>query len=130
MKDKLALAIIAATMSATAFAAGSTEGDTSASGDNAQSMGAASMQQLDTNQDGMISQEEAQANPDLLAKWKELDTNGDGQLDKDELAKAGDMGSNMDMSGSGSGSSQDGATDSGASQGGSDTGSTQGSSTE
>lgn len=43
--------------------------------------------QLDANQDGMISQEEAQALPPLAEQWTEVDVNADGTVDAAEFAK-------------------------------------------
>ena len=42
---------------------------------------------LDANQDGAISQEEAAAMPGLNEKWVELDVNADGTVDEAEFAK-------------------------------------------
>jgi hypothetical protein len=42
---------------------------------------------LDTDRDGLVSREEAQAKPGLSDKWSMLDRNADGQLDAGELAK-------------------------------------------
>jgi Ca2+-binding EF-hand superfamily protein len=42
---------------------------------------------LDTDRDGLVSREEAQAKPGLSDKWSSLDQNADGQLDAEELAK-------------------------------------------
>lgn len=42
---------------------------------------------LDTNQDGAISKDEAAALPGLNEKWVELDQNADGVLDPAEFAK-------------------------------------------
>lgn len=42
---------------------------------------------LDTNQDGAISQEEAAVMPSLNDKWTKLDVNADGKLDEAEFAK-------------------------------------------
>ena len=42
---------------------------------------------LDINEDGAISQEEAAALPGLNGKWDELDVNSDGVLDAAEFAK-------------------------------------------
>ncbi len=42
---------------------------------------------LDLNEDGAISQEEAAALPGLNSKWDELDVNSDGVLDAAEFAK-------------------------------------------
>jgi len=42
---------------------------------------------LDTDRDGLVSREEAQAKPGLSDKWSSLDRNADGQLDAEELAK-------------------------------------------
>lgn len=65
---KLAIVSVAALFSSLAFA-GTTYED------------------LDTNKDGVISAEEAQANPDLAAKFKDLDKNQDSQLDAAEFAQ-------------------------------------------
>ena len=42
---------------------------------------------LDANQDGAISPEEAAAMPGLNDKWTKLDANADGKLDEAEFAK-------------------------------------------
>jgi Ca2+-binding EF-hand superfamily protein len=42
---------------------------------------------LDTNRDGAVSREEAQAKSGLTEKWSSLDRNGDGQLNAGEFAK-------------------------------------------
>lgn len=42
---------------------------------------------LDANQDGAISQDEAAAMPGLNEKWVELDVNADGTIDEAEFAK-------------------------------------------
>ena len=42
---------------------------------------------LDINEDGAISQDEAAALPGLSSKWDELDVNSDGMLDAAEFAK-------------------------------------------
>ena len=42
---------------------------------------------LDINDDGAISREEAARLPGLDARWNELDTNADGKLDAAEFAK-------------------------------------------
>lgn len=44
-------------------------------------------QALDTNRDGLISADEAKANPELSGQFKSFDANGDGQLDAIEFAK-------------------------------------------
>lgn len=44
-------------------------------------------QALDTNKDGMISQEEGQSMQGLTDQWAQLDVNMDGQLDEAEFAK-------------------------------------------
>ncbi len=69
MSQKLTLTALALFVSGTAFAS-----------DNLYT-------NLDTNEDGGISQEEAAALPGLHDKWVELDTNADGMLDKAEFAK-------------------------------------------
>jgi hypothetical protein len=43
--------------------------------------------ELDRNSDGLISMDEAKANPELSGQWKKFDENGDGQLDPVEFAK-------------------------------------------
>ncbi len=42
---------------------------------------------LDANKDGVISAEEAQADPELAGKFKDLDKNQDNQLDAAEFAQ-------------------------------------------
>jgi len=44
-------------------------------------------QNLDADQDGSISPEEAAAMPGLNDKWTNLDANADGKLDEAEFAK-------------------------------------------
>ena len=44
---------------------------------------------LDANGDGMISKEEAKADPALAAQFGELDADKNGTLSSSELAKAG-----------------------------------------
>lgn len=44
-------------------------------------------QALDANGDGVISPEEATADPRVAAQFDKLDTNGDSQLDKGEFAR-------------------------------------------
>lgn len=46
-----------------------------------------SYEDLDANKDGVISAEEAQANPELAAKFRDLDKNQDNQLDAAEFAQ-------------------------------------------
>lgn len=96
MKEKFALAVIVAALSGTAWAAGTQSQTGTGSQPGAQSqMGAEgqsgaqadSLQALDTNMDGMVSEDEAQSNPELTNRWNELDTNGDGQLDEEEFAR-------------------------------------------
>ncbi|RRQ21498.1 EH domain-containing protein [Thiohalobacter thiocyanaticus] len=41
---------------------------------------------LDTNQDGYISAEEAQAHGDLTSQWNSVDQNSDGQIDQSEFS--------------------------------------------
>lgn len=45
------------------------------------------MQQLDANQDGVISQAEAAAHPELSQRFQEIDRNGDQRLEKAEFAR-------------------------------------------
>jgi Ca2+-binding EF-hand superfamily protein len=44
--------------------------------------------QLDTNHDGMISSEEAQASSVVSRSFAKADANGDGQIARDEFMKA------------------------------------------
>ncbi|MCF2948988.1 EF-hand domain-containing protein [Paraglaciecola aquimarina] len=44
---------------------------------------------LDTNNDGLISIDEAKSDPTLAQVFTELDTDEDGYLSKDELAELG-----------------------------------------
>ncbi len=44
-------------------------------------------QELDADKDGVISAEEAQADPELAGKFKELDKNQDNRLDAAEFAR-------------------------------------------
>ena len=43
-------------------------------------------QALDTNGDGVISQQEADANPELASNWQQADKNADGQVDMSEFS--------------------------------------------
>lgn len=54
----------------------------------------ADMSSVDTNADGMVSMEEAQAAyPDLTAEqFSEIDANGDGAIDDSEMSGAQDAG--------------------------------------
>lgn len=45
------------------------------------------MKQLDANQDGVISQAEAAAHPELSQRFQEIDRNGDQRLEKAEFAR-------------------------------------------
>ncbi len=42
--------------------------------------------QLDSNQDGTISQDEAKADPQLEQNWAQADKNGDGSVDQAEFS--------------------------------------------
>jgi Ca2+-binding EF-hand superfamily protein len=42
--------------------------------------------QLDVNHDGVISQQEAQADKQLTKDWSKADTNKDGQIDESEFS--------------------------------------------
>ncbi len=44
------------------------------------------MQQYDADGDGVMSAQEAEKAPSLLAAWKRLDANGDGKATRDEIA--------------------------------------------
>ena len=46
-----------------------------------------SYKDLDADQDGKISAEEAAASPTLTRQWTVLDANGDGAVDQAEFAK-------------------------------------------
>lgn len=70
MLQKLTLAALALTVSGVAVAA-----DTGL------------YRNLDANQDGAISQEEAAAMPSLNDKWTKMDANADGKLDEAEFSK-------------------------------------------
>jgi hypothetical protein len=43
---------------------------------------------LDTNRDGVIDRQEAQAVPELAERFDEFDTTGDGQLNRQEFERA------------------------------------------
>jgi Ca2+-binding EF-hand superfamily protein len=43
--------------------------------------------QLDKDGNGVISQQEASANKQLMKEWKKLDKNSDGGLEKSEFAR-------------------------------------------
>lgn len=45
-----------------------------------------SFEQLDLDQDGNITKEEAQSAPELSQNWQQYDTNQDGQLDQSEFS--------------------------------------------
>ncbi len=72
MKAKWTVALITALMTGAAFAAGS---------------GKAGMETLDANGDGQISQEEAQAHPELAKQFDSLDQDGSGSLERAEFAR-------------------------------------------
>ena len=42
---------------------------------------------LDADQNGIISPDEAAASPELTSQWTRLDTNADGMVDQAEFAK-------------------------------------------
>jgi hypothetical protein len=42
--------------------------------------------QLDANQDGYISEQEAQADPQLAKDWSQADTNQDGKIEASEFS--------------------------------------------
>ncbi|MGB5276651.1 MAG: EF-hand domain-containing protein [Gammaproteobacteria bacterium] len=42
---------------------------------------------LDTDQNGLISAQEAAASPELTSQWTRLDANADGMVDQAEFAK-------------------------------------------
>lgn len=47
----------------------------------------AHFQQLDTNQDGRLTQQEVAQNPEISKAFSDLDENGDGQLSAEEFSK-------------------------------------------
>lgn len=47
----------------------------------------AHFQQLDTNQDGRLTQQEVAQNPEISRAFSDLDENGDGQLSAEEFSK-------------------------------------------
>ena len=75
-KPFLALAVLAALSTASAFAA-----TPPAAGD------APRPAKLDTNGDGVIDRSEAAADPRLAAKFDSLDTNKDGKLSRSEMVE-------------------------------------------
>lgn len=78
MKYRLILAALLAATTTVAFA-GSQEG--------MKEQGHTSYKALDANGDGVISPEEATANPNVAAQFDQLDANGDSQLDQGEFAR-------------------------------------------
>jgi Ca2+-binding EF-hand superfamily protein len=50
---------------------------------------AAEFSELDADQDGYISNEEASADPALVEQFSTLDANADGQIDEEEFAGTG-----------------------------------------
>ncbi len=47
---------------------------------------AVSYHQLDNNNDGLISNDEAQEMPELAGQWSAIDSNQDGKIDQSEFA--------------------------------------------
>jgi len=94
MKKFIALAAaVAATASISAFA-----GDHGGRGDF--------LKKADANGDGMISRDEAKANPRLAKHFDEIDSNKDGQLSADEMRafhaqRAGEHFKKLDANGDG-----------------------------
>ena len=82
MKLKLMLSV-AALACGTAFAQDQAAPDqtTAAADDSTSSI----FQQLDTNQDGRISAEEAQASPVVSRSFAKADANGDGAITREEF---------------------------------------------
>lgn len=73
MKTKWILTTMAAITSGAALAAGGA--------------GYMSMSQLDQNNDGQISRQEAQSSPELSQRFQQLDQNSDMMLDQSEFAQ-------------------------------------------
>ncbi|MGC1951507.1 MAG: EF-hand domain-containing protein [Gammaproteobacteria bacterium] len=63
----------------------------------------AAFQTLDQDRDGTISQQEAQAHPQLYERWSEVDTDQDGQINRSEFSQFEEQGQ---QSGQHSGSGQ------------------------
>lgn len=43
--------------------------------------------EVDANQDGVVTRDEARSHPDLDARWDQLDMNRDDRLDRSEFAR-------------------------------------------
>ncbi|MBA1147546.1 EF-hand domain-containing protein [Ectothiorhodospiraceae bacterium WFHF3C12] len=78
MTHRMLLAAVLAAATTVAFA-GSQEG--------MKEQGHTAYKALDANGDGMISPEEATANPNVAAQFDQLDANGDSRLDQGEFAR-------------------------------------------
>ncbi len=74
----------AAAVEKTAEALGAAQEDVQKVAESAKSTGLAD---LDTDKDGVISAEEAQANPDLAKSFESVDENKDGKIDAAEFAQ-------------------------------------------
>lgn len=75
MRGNWTAAIIALMLAATAQAAERGHGE------------GALMRALDTNGDGVVSVEEAKANPDLAREFQQYDQNRDGNIDQGEFSR-------------------------------------------
>lgn len=82
MKYRMILAALLAGATGVAFAGGF-----AGSQEDMKEHDQAAYEALDANGDGMISPEEATANPNVAAQFDELDSNGDSQLDQGEFAR-------------------------------------------
>ncbi len=74
----------AAAVEKTAEALGAAQEDAQKVAESAKSMGLAD---LDADKDGVISAEEAQANPELAKSFESVDENKDGKIDAAEFAQ-------------------------------------------
>jgi len=73
MKKKDFLIVVAAMLPLSVFAAGNPTVQES-------------FNKLDSNQDGYISQQEAQADKQLTEDWSKVDTNKDGKIEESEFS--------------------------------------------
>lgn len=81
---KFITSLMVVALSGVAFAAVAGEG---ASGEKLTEEQKTLMKQLDANQDGVISESEATAHPELARRFEEIDRNGDARLEKAEFAR-------------------------------------------
>lgn len=83
-KPRLIPSLLVIALSGTAFAAVAGGGG---AGEKLTAEQETLMKQLDANQDGVISQAEATAHPELARRFEEIDRNGDERLEKAEFAR-------------------------------------------